>query len=120
MVHIGGVDITRSLYVLSERLRSKVCISDVFLFVEEFAVAHVAVWVVAGHSVWRDLLIAVSEVDWFHVVFVENHVWVECIVVPEVVRVVLSAPMASNHVVLEASHAGENVHPEDTACEVEI
>ena len=89
------------------------------LLVEEVAIADDLVWVVTRERLWGNLLISVPEVDVAHVIGVMKHVWVERIIVPEVVLVIVSFPMAVNHVVEETAHAHEHVSPEDGSHHVE-
>ena len=93
--------------------------SIVLLLVEEVTIADNLVWVVTGKGLWRNLLIGVPEVDIAHVIGVHEHIWVEGIVVPEVVLVVVSFPVAVDHEVEEAAHACEHVRPEDGSNQVE-
>ena len=85
----------------------------VLLLVEEVAIADDLVWVVTSKGLWGNLLISVPEVDVAHIIGVMKHVWVEGIIVPEVVLVIISFPMAVNHVVEETGHSHEDVGPED-------
>ena len=91
----------------------------VLLVVEEVAIADDLVWVVTREGLWGNLLISVPEVDVAHIIGVHKHVWVECIIVPEVVLVIMSFPMAVNHVVEETAHSHEHVSPEDGSHHVE-
>ena len=91
----------------------------VLLLVEEVAIADDLVWVVTSEGLWGYLLISVPEVDVAHVIGVMKHVWVERIIVPEVVLVIVSFPMAVNHVVKETAHTHEHVSPEDGSHHVE-
>ena len=91
----------------------------VLLLVEEVAITDDLVWVVTRKGLWGNLLISVPEVDVAHIIGVMKHVWVEGIIVPEVVLVILSFPMAVNHVVEETTHTHEHVSPEDGSDHVE-
>ena len=91
----------------------------VLLLVEEVAIADDLVWVVTSEGLWGYLLISVPEVDVAHVIGVMKHVWIERIIVPEVVLVIVSFPMAVNHVVKETAHTHEHVSPEDGSHHVE-
>ena len=90
----------------------------VLLLVEEVAIADDLVWVVTSKGLWGNLLISVPEVDVAHIIGVMKHVWVEGIIVPEVVLVIISFPMAVNHVVEETAHSHEHVSPEDRSYHV--
>ena len=91
----------------------------VLLLVEEVAIADDLVWVVTSEGLWGYLLISVPEVDVAHVIGVMKHVWIERIIVPEVVLVIVSFQMAVNHVVKETAHTHEHVSPEDGSHHVE-
>ena len=110
-----------SSYSFCPRVSSE---SSVFLLCEEVSVAHVLIWVVTGHGVWGHLLIGISEVDVSHVICVMKEIWVESIVVPEVMLVILTEvsawePVSLNHVAKASEESESDVSPEDGSHEVE-
>ena len=80
---------------------------------------HVVVRVVACQWLWRDLLIGVSEVDVAHVVGIVQQIWIQSIVVPGIVHVVLALPVAINHEQDSLKESQEDVAPEDWSQQVE-
>ena len=80
---------------------------------------HVVVRVVASKWLRRDLLIGVSEVDVAHVVGVVQQIWVQSIVVPGVVHVVLASPVAFDHEENTSGKSETDVAPEDWSQQVE-
>ena len=118
-VSFGGL--WASSYSFRTRVSSE---SSVFLLGEEVSVAHVLIWVVTGHGVWGHLLIGISEVDVSHVICVMEEIWVESIVVPEVMLVILTKvsawePVTFNHVAKASEESESDVSPEDGSHEVE-
>ena len=66
-------------------------------FVEELSVLHIVVRVVTSEWVWHHLVVCVSEVDVPHVFSIMEHIWVQGVIVPEVVEIVLSLIMSNDH-----------------------
>ena len=94
--------------------------SIVHLLVEEFAIALMSVWIVTREHVWGDLLVRITEVDIAHIISIVQEIWVEGVIVPEVMLVILSSPMSFNHVVLEACHAEQDICPEECSNSIEV
>ena len=69
----------------------------IFLLVEEITISHVVVWVVSGHWFWGHLLVTVSEVDVSHVIGIVQQIWIQSVIEPGVVKIVLAFPMSLGH-----------------------
>jgi hypothetical protein len=89
------------------------------LFVEPLPVLHVIVWVVTCEWIRYNLLISVTEVDVPHVLFIEEHIRVQVVVVPEVMEVVATSVMSYYHCTQELGHTIENVCVEYRSSKVE-
>lgn len=93
--------------------------SVVLLLVEEISITHVVVWIITCHWLWSDLVIRISEVDISHVVGIVKEIWIESIIVPEIVRIVLAFPMSLGHVPGGSSETSEYVGPHNWSEQVE-
>ena len=71
--------------------------ASVLLLVEEVAISHAIVWIVTSQRFWGDLGVGVSEVNVSHVICVVEEIWVQSVIVPEVVRIVESFTMSLDH-----------------------
>ena len=69
--------------------------------------------IITCERVWRDLLIRISEVDIPHVLLIEEHIRVVCVIVPEVVLVIfsLNSPVHSSN--QEPCHSHKDVGVEN-------
>ena len=76
-------------------------------------------WVVTGHWLWCNLSIGISEVDVSHVISIVQEIWVESIIVPSVVRIVLALPMSLGHPPGGPSQTVGDVGPENWSQKIE-
>ena len=65
-------------------------------------------------------MISISEIDIPHVFFIEEHIWIKSIIVPEVMEIILSLYPPINHVDHPPGKSEENVSVEDRSEQVEI
>lgn len=88
------------------------CVGGILFLVEPVAVPKLRVRIVASEVVGHNFLVGVPEVDIAHIFFVVEQVRVERVVVPEIVLVIFTLPVAQNHIAKEASHPEKHVGPE--------
>lgn len=95
------------------------CVGGVFLFVKPVSVAQLGMRIVTGEVVGHHFLVCVTEINVAHIFLVVKQVGVKRVVVPEVVLVVLSFPVAKNHIPEEACHSEQHIGPESWPHHVE-
>ena len=89
------------------------------LFVEPLSVLEVVVGVVSSERVGDDFVIGVAEVDVAHVLLVKEHIGVESVVVPGVMKIVIAEPVLMDHENQSLGHAVKDVGPENGSQHVE-
>ena len=90
------------------------------LAINEFLVFEMVPWVVPVQLIWYNCLIVVWEVDVPHVIWITNEIWVQIVIVPEVVRVTLVMIPSHSHLVEPPGQSHSNVSPEYWPPTVEI
>mmetsp|Transcript_29272 Transcript_29272/g.39571 ORF Transcript_29272/g.39571 Transcript_29272/m.39571 type:complete len:230 (-) Transcript_29272:39-728(-) len=88
--------------------------------VKEVIVTQVSIWEITVHLHRGDSGIGVSEVNIPHIVRIVEEIWVQSIIVPEVVKIILTSPVSCDHVVHEFGHSVADIGPEDRSQHVEV
>jgi hypothetical protein len=92
----------------------------VFLLVKPVSVTDLLVGIVTSKRIGGNLLVCVSEINVAHIVFIVDKIGIKGIVVPEVMLVIPTLPMALDHKVHELGHSVANKSPEGWAQQIEV
>lgn len=89
------------------------------LEIEEVSVLEVVEGIVPSKRVWCHFLVRVSEVDVAHVLFIEEHIWIQGVIVPEVMQVIFSFVMPQYHSPNPLGQSVGDVGPENGSHQIE-